>query len=103
MSYSFHPEAEEEFIEAIAYYESCEPGLGLDFSRQVHATIRNVVDYPTLWPAVEAKIRRCLVNRFPYGVLYSIKSDGVLILAVMHLHRDPTYWKRRTRTGERSD
>jgi hypothetical protein len=45
---SFHPEAESEFAEAVAYYEGCEPGLGLDFARQVHASIRNALEYPTM-------------------------------------------------------
>ena len=47
MNFSFHPEADEEFVEGVAYYEDCEPGLGLDFSREVYATIQNVLDYPT--------------------------------------------------------
>lgn len=98
MRFLFHPKAEEEFIEAIAYYESCEPGLGLDFSREVYAAIQNVTGFPALWPKVDDDIHRCLVHRFPYGVLYSIEPDGVFILAVMHLHRDPDYWKSRLRT-----
>jgi hypothetical protein len=44
---------------------------------------------------MEEDVRRCLVNRFPYGVLYSIESTEIFILAVMHLRRDPDYWKKR--------
>ena len=99
MNFSFHPEADEEFVEAAAYYEGCEPGFGLDFSREIDATIRNALDYPTLWPEIEDEVRRCLVHRFPYGVLYSIESDGIFILAVMNLHRDPEYWKHRLGNG----
>jgi len=95
MTFSFHPGAEDEFVEAVAYYENCAPGLGIDFSREVYATIKNAVDYPTLWPVIEVEVRRCLVYRFPYGVLFSIEPDGIFILAVMHLHRDPKYWKHR--------
>lgn len=95
MSFSFHPEAEEEFLVAVAYYEDCEPGLGLDLTREVHATIRNAVDYPTMWPFLEDDIRRCLVHRFPYGTLYSVEPHGIFVLAVMHLHRKPDYWKHR--------
>jgi toxin ParE1/3/4 len=47
MTFDFHPEADEEFVEAVAYYEGCDPGLGIDFSREVYATIRNAIDYPT--------------------------------------------------------
>lgn len=95
MTFSFHPDAEAEFLAAIDYYEKCEPGLGLDFSIEVHSTIQNIVDYPAAWPILEDDVRRCLTNRFPYGVLYSIETDAVFILAVMHLYRDPDYWKHR--------
>lgn len=44
---------------------------------------------------MEDDVHRCLISRFPYGVLYSIEDDGVFILAVMHLHRNPDYWKYR--------
>ncbi len=100
MSFAFHPEAEEEFAAAVAYYEDCEPGLGLDFSREVHATVRNAHDYPAMWPEIEAEVRRCLVHRFPYAVLYSIEPQGIFILGIMHLHRDPDYWKHRLGNGE---
>jgi len=95
MNFSFHPEADEEFVEGVAYYESCEPGLGVDFAREVYAAIQNALDYPTLWPEIDTEVHRCLVHRFPYGVLYSIEPHGIFILAVMHLRRDPDYWKHR--------
>jgi hypothetical protein len=102
MSFAFHPAAEEEFVEAIAYYEHCEPGLGLDFSREVYACVQNALDYPALWPEIEREVRRCLVHRFPFGVLYSIEPQGIFILAVMHLHREPDYWKHRLAGGKTS-
>ena len=95
MNIVFHPEVEAEFVDAIAYYENCEAGLGLDFAREIQATIRNAADYPAMWPKIEKQIRRCLVHRFPYGLLYSTEPDGIFILAVMNLHRDPDYWKHR--------
>lgn len=60
MTFEFHPEADEEFVEAVAYYEDCDPGLGIDFSREVYATIRNAIDYPTLWPEIEDEGLPCL-------------------------------------------
>lgn len=48
MSYSFHPEAEQEFIDAVAYYEECDPGLGLDFAREVQACILNALEHSTM-------------------------------------------------------
>ncbi|MBE0467017.1 MAG: type II toxin-antitoxin system RelE/ParE family toxin [Candidatus Desulforudis sp.] len=98
MEYSFHPEAQAEFIRAIEYYEECEKGLGYDFAVEVYAAVERAAAYPKMWPFVHEEIRRCLVRRFPCGILYYYVEgmDEALILAVMHLHRDPDYWKHRT-------
>ena len=95
MTFSFHPEADTELFEAIDYYEECEAGLGCDFSIEAYSAIKNILDYPNAWPVLEDDIRRCLINRFPFGILYSIEEDDIFILAVMHLHRAPDYWKHR--------
>lgn len=95
MNFYFHPEAEAEFLEAISYYEDCEPGLGEEFSLEVYSTVQNILLYPSAWLILEGNVRRCLVNRFPFGVLYSIEGDRIYILAIMHLHRYPDYWKNR--------
>lgn len=95
MTFSFHSEAEAEFLAAIDYYEEREVGLGYDFSVQVFNAIHTIINHPDAWPLVEDDIRRCLVNRFPFGVLYSIEPSKIYILAVMHLRRHPDYWKNR--------
>ncbi len=95
MTFSFHPEAEEEFKAAVDYYEDRETGLGYDFSAEVFTTIQNIVSHPTAWPVIEEDVRRSLVNRFPYCILYSVEQFGAFILAVMHLRRHPDYWKER--------
>jgi len=95
MTFSFHPEAEEEFNKAIDYYEDIAPGLGYDFALEVHSTIKRSVELPQAWAVLEGEIRRSLVSRFPYGVLYSEEQEGIFIVAVMNLHRQPGYWKRR--------
>ncbi len=95
MNVLFHPEAEAEFVEAVAYYEGVETGMGLDFAQEIERSLSLVAAYPALWPKADGAIRRCLVRRFPYGLLYAEREDHVLILAVMHLHRHPDYWKTR--------
>ena len=95
MTFSFHPEADEEFREAIGYYETCQRGLGEEFYLELHSTIDRILSFPQTWPVLEGEVRRCLVHRFPYGVLYSVEPEGIFILAVMHLRRDPDYWKHR--------
>ena len=95
MSYSFHPEAEDEFLEAIDYYEDREEGLGFDFAVEIYSTIGRAEQHPKVWPVLEGEVRRCQTKRFPYGILYSEEAEDIFILAVMHLHRDPDYWKHR--------
>jgi len=95
MTYSFHPEAEAEFNEAIEYYEKIEKGLGYDFAIEVYSAIQRSVILPKAWSVIDREIRRSLVNRFPYGVLYSEEKDELFIIAIMNLHRDPDYWKNR--------
>jgi toxin ParE1/3/4 len=95
MIFSFHPEAEREFLEAVEYYEHNESGLGYDFSIEIFSAIQNIVNYPRAWPIISEDIRRCLTKRFPYGVLYTIYQEDIVILAIMHLRRRPDYWKDR--------
>lgn len=95
MNYTFHPEAEAEFLEAIAYYEERQPGLGHDLAVEVYSAIKIVLESPKVWPLLVGDMRRCQTHRFPYGIVYSEELEGIYILAVMHLHRDPDYWVKR--------
>jgi hypothetical protein len=95
MNYDFHPEAEAEFLDAIEYYESCEPGLGQVFAVEVFSTIERITAFPDAWPILTHCTRRCRTKRFPYGIVYSKFTDEIYILAVMHLRRSPEYWKQR--------
>ncbi|HNC42173.1 MAG TPA: type II toxin-antitoxin system RelE/ParE family toxin, partial [Nitrosomonas sp.] len=65
------------------------------FAIEIYNTIQRSLIYPEAWPILQGDIRRCLVRRFPYGVLYSIEPNGLYILAVMNLHRNPNYWENR--------
>jgi len=90
-----HPRADEEFDEAVKYYEDCQTGLGLEFAEEVYAAIGRIAEYPDAWSEMSKNTRRCLVNRFPYGVVFQCKSDVIRIIAVANLHRRPGYWKDR--------
>lgn len=95
MNFLFDPDAEEEFVEAIAYLEVRQEGLGLDLSREVFATIQRIIDNPEAWPRYTVETRRCITKRFPYSVIYQIKDDTILIWAVAHSSREPNYWANR--------
>ncbi len=96
MNYRFHPEAESEFNDSVAYYESQEKGLGIAFSEEVHSTVQRILQFPLAWTKVTKRCRRCLTKRFPFGGIYLIKDDSILVIAVMPLSRKPGYWEKRS-------
>lgn len=95
MKFEFHPEALEEYKNAARYYEGCQSGLGHRFIASVEQAILHITEKPAQWKILEQDVRRYLTRVFPYAVLYTIEPDYILIIAVMHCHREPDYWKKR--------
>jgi hypothetical protein len=95
MRFYFHEYAETEFDKAVEYYEDIQPGLGLEFAREVYRTIKRILQFPEAWSPNSKNTRRCLVNRFPFGIIYQLKSGMVRIIAVADLRRRPGYWLNR--------
>lgn len=77
------------------WYESQQAGLGARFSRQLTQALVDVRQDPLLWRAVGGGYRRRNCRDFPYGVVYRLDGDAVVVVAVMHLSRRPRYWKGR--------
>ncbi len=95
MRVRLHPEAETEMIEAAAYYEERQADLGKRFLASVQDAINSIIINPRLYPVVDLDVRRCLTKVFPFGILFRISRDEIVIVAVMHLARHPDYWKHR--------
>lgn len=95
MNYIFYPEAEEELNLAAEYYEECKTGLGKEFAHEIFSTIQRILSYPKAWTILSSNSRRCITNRFPYGVIYQIKDEEILIVAITRLTQKPFYWKDR--------
>lgn len=95
MKFFFHPEARDELNGAVDFYEQTQSGLGLDFAEEVYAAIARIIKFPDAWSELSENSRRCLINRFPYALIYQIKNENLRIIAVAHLHRRPNYWKKR--------
>jgi toxin ParE1/3/4 len=90
-----HPEAEIEMTEAAAYYEAQQVDLGKRFLASVQDAVSSIRINPRLYPLVDLDVRRCLTKVFPFGVLFRILPDQIVIIAIMHLARRPDYWKNR--------
>ena len=95
ISYQFHFEAEEELAETAVFYEARVVGLGASFTSEVQRTVNLIREHPDSGLLLGQKVRRVLVRRFPYEVIYCHDARRLLILAVAHQHRRPGYWRDR--------
>jgi plasmid stabilization system protein ParE len=91
----YHPEARFKIREGAAFYEGCRESLGRAFLEAIEEAIREMALDPRRWHTIGGRFRRCLVRRFPYGIIYCIEPDAIRIVAVMHLKRKPGYWRKR--------
>jgi toxin ParE1/3/4 len=95
MRYVFHPEAFAEYSEAVKYYTEQRVEVAQAFINAIEDTVYRIRESPTRYVAVDGEVRRCMARKFPYGILYTIEQDYILILAIMHCSREPRYWKSR--------
>jgi len=91
------PRADLDVAAAYQWYESERAGLGLQFLDQLSTAYDRIVADPLRYRDLEAGIRRALLRRFPYAVYFAVESDVVVVLAVLHVSRDPAEWQRRRR------
>jgi plasmid stabilization system protein ParE len=84
--------AQRELDDAVAWYNDQVAGLGLEFLDELDRAVRRVVEFPLSFPEIERGIRRCRLGRFPYGLIYGVDDETIVVVAVAHLHRQPRYW-----------
>lgn len=96
MNYEFHPAAEAEHLESVAYFESERAGLGASYLYEFEETMQLVCEAPHRYPVEKgADTRLIRMKRFPYKVYYREISGSVQVLAVAHQRRKPGYWQSR--------
>lgn len=91
--YRFTSAALTELRQATLYYEQRENGLGTAFLDEIEATLKRILQHPAAWHLLSARTRRCRTHRFPFGLIYQIRDDEILVTSVMDLRRDPASWK----------
>lgn len=90
------PEAEQDIREAYSWYETQMSGLGANFLLRIDAALSSVQRNPRQYPLIHQEVRRCLVRRFPYGILFLVEDKRIVVLAVFHAKRDPRSWQERS-------
>jgi len=78
------------------YYEQESRGLGVKFLDEIEGYIDAIIKNPNAGKRVRGQVRRRILRRFPYGILYSVNNDGIRVLAIMNLKRRPLYWVGRS-------
>lgn len=91
----FRPQAEREVLDAERWYESRRTGLGHQFRAALDETLARVSALPSSYPIVHGEKRRALVPRFPYGLYFALVDDTVVVIGLVHGHRDPLAWQSR--------
>ena len=95
MKVIFSKLAKLELEDAIAYYELEHSGLGINFKQEVLKNVERIKKFPLAATLEREEIRKSLLHKFPYKILYSSETDHIFIIALAHQHRKPDYWVER--------
>ncbi|NJL83982.1 MAG: type II toxin-antitoxin system RelE/ParE family toxin [Chloroflexaceae bacterium] len=88
----FHPQAQKELADAATYYEKQQPGLGQEYLKAVENAVNLLIQYPEAGLVLQDSIRRLLLPKFSYYLVYRLSQDNHLrILAIAHHKRKPKY------------
>lgn len=105
----FEPDAEAELYEAARWYEARKRGLGTGLLDEVDAANRAIEDQPRRFPAVamsgrsgDAEVRRVVLQRFPYALVFVVLPKVIAVVAVAHTRREPGYWRDRVGAAVRA-
>lgn len=84
--------AEVEMLKAATYYDQQANGLGQLFLSSLETAVNSIIDNPNAWPTIRSKIRKRIVSKFPYSILFRVDSNEIVIMAIMHQRRRPDCW-----------
>lgn len=93
----FDPGAANELSDALAWYAEHGPELPFRLLEEIDTALEQIVQHPQRFtalrePSVEPPLRRALLRRFPYAVVFCLLRDEIRVIAVAHARRRPLYW-----------
>jgi plasmid stabilization system protein ParE len=80
---------------AVRWYKQIQPGLETDFRLCVRAALHRIARHPESYPVVGRRLRRALIERFPFAIFYVEDSDAIRVFGVLHTRRSPRVWQAR--------
>jgi plasmid stabilization system protein ParE len=93
--FSIHESAEAEINEAADFYDLESPGLGTVFIDEIEGAFEHISRFPEATSLIQSRVRRKLIVKFPYSLIFSVRPNEIRILAVAHQKRRPFYWHGR--------
>lgn len=98
MNVEFHGAAASELDDAISYYRAISRELSDQFRDEAEIRVKRIAERPEAWQPLSQGLRRYLMGRFPYGIVFQVQGTNIKIYAVMHLKRRPGYWSKRLKS-----
>jgi len=95
---SFRPEARLDILAAKEWYEDRARGMGHEFVRAVDAAASGITRFPLAFPRVHGDIRKAVLRRFPYSLLFLVEEEDIVVLGCFHHRQDPHTWTDRERS-----
>lgn len=91
------PEAIDELVEAAVWYRARRPGLESEFLAEFDRVLPLIGSSPASFPRLldmpeDLVIRRALLPRFPYAVIFMDLGTEIRVLSVAHAKRRPGHW-----------
>ena len=96
----FHEAADEEVLAELGYLEMRQRGLGRRFLAEVRHAVGVIEQFPESGEEIRAGVRRRMLRRFRYSLIYALEPECALVVAVAHYSRRPDYWTDRLSAGD---
>jgi plasmid stabilization system protein ParE len=101
MRLRLHPEASLEGVEARIWIGEDDARQGMIFADALVATLQKIKKNPLIYRCFDGEFRRIQVAKFSYSVIFRITDCEIQVIAIMHQHRRPGYWKDRDESWRR--
>ena len=93
--FRIYPEALGEIDSAAAYYKEKAEGLEQKILDEFEDALTQIRRRPLMYRIVMNGVRKVRLRHFPYGVVYRLRDDIVEVIALVHVRKEPGYWKQR--------
>ncbi len=90
------PFARAEIEAAFDWYRARSPVVASQFLDEVDAALTRIEAMPESQAIIRGRLRRVLLARFPWAVYYKVYPSSISVVGVIHGHRHPDTWLRRS-------